>query len=125
MIRFLPAVVSSFLFAHSSSASRGSSAFDACLRARIGSVLPALFPFAAPPRDDIGQIIAACVFPSRILMQTGAGSSRCSAFSPTARYAHQWPRADTEAGKQTSHGGDGLSGQSWARSAERGVSPRD
>src|SRR5215467_4659840 len=61
MIRFLPAVVSSFLFAHSSSASRGSSAFDACLRARIGSFLPALVAFAATPRDDIGQIIAAVI----------------------------------------------------------------
>src|SRR5262247_364633 len=59
MIRFLPAVVSSFLFAHS--ASRGSSAFDACLRARIGSFLPALVAFAATPRDDIGQIIAAVI----------------------------------------------------------------
>src|SRR5215813_13398910 len=61
MIRFLPAVVSSFLFAHSSSASRGSSAFDACLRARIGSFLPAIVALAATPCDDIGQIIAAVI----------------------------------------------------------------
>src|SRR5215510_7067641 len=61
MIRFLPAVVSSFLFAHSSSASRGSSAFGACLRARIGSFLPTLVAFAATPRDDIGEIIAAVI----------------------------------------------------------------
>src|SRR6516164_2579188 len=36
----------------------GSSAFGACLRARIGSFLPALVAFAATPCDDIDQIIA-------------------------------------------------------------------
>ena len=45
----------------SSSASRGSSAFGACLRARIGSFLPALAAFAATPCDDIGEIIAAVI----------------------------------------------------------------
>src|SRR5262249_56277940 len=55
------AVVSSFLFAHSSSASRGSSAFDACLRARIGSFFPALVAFAATPRLDNGVIIWALI----------------------------------------------------------------
>jgi hypothetical protein len=39
----------------------GSSAFGACLRARIGSFLPALVAFAATPCDDIGQIIAAVI----------------------------------------------------------------
>src|SRR5262245_63885937 len=39
----------------------GSSAFGACLRARIGSFLPALVAFAAMPCDDIGQIIAAVI----------------------------------------------------------------
>jgi hypothetical protein len=39
----------------------GSSAFGACLRARIGSLLPALVAFAATPRDDVGQIIAAII----------------------------------------------------------------
>jgi hypothetical protein len=39
----------------------GSSAFGACLRARIGSLLPALVALAATPRDDVGQIIAAVI----------------------------------------------------------------
>jgi len=39
----------------------GSSAFGACLRAPIGSFLPALVAFAATPCDDIGQIIAAVI----------------------------------------------------------------
>src|SRR5262249_43831197 len=39
----------------------GSSAFGACLRARIGSFPPALVAFAATPRDDIGEIIAAVI----------------------------------------------------------------
>jgi hypothetical protein len=39
----------------------GSSAFGACLRAGIGSLLPALVAFAATPRDDVGQIISAVV----------------------------------------------------------------
>src|SRR5262252_10407903 len=39
----------------------GSSAFGACLRARIRSFLPALVAFAATPCDDIGQIIAAII----------------------------------------------------------------
>src|SRR5215475_2787764 len=39
----------------------GPSAFGACLRARIGSFLPALVAFAATPCDDIGQIIAAVI----------------------------------------------------------------
>src|SRR5215510_8343581 len=39
----------------------GLSAFGACLRARIGSFLPALVAFAATPCDDIGQIIAAVI----------------------------------------------------------------
>src|SRR5215831_17791467 len=39
----------------------GSSAFGACLRARIGSFLPALVAFAATPRDDIDEIIAAVI----------------------------------------------------------------
>ena len=39
----------------------GSSAFGACLRARIGSFLPTLIAFAATPCDDIGQIIAAVI----------------------------------------------------------------
>src|SRR6266566_4515448 len=50
-----------FLFALSSSASRGSSAFVACLRARIGSFLPALVAFAAAPCDDIDQIVTAVI----------------------------------------------------------------
>src|SRR5262245_52542092 len=39
----------------------GSSAFDAWLRAGIGSLLPALVAFAATPSDDAGQIISAVV----------------------------------------------------------------
>src|SRR5262249_10000486 len=39
----------------------GLSAFGACLRARIGSFLPALVAFSAAPCDDIGQIIAAVI----------------------------------------------------------------
>ena len=39
----------------------GSSAFGACLRTRIGSFLPALVAFAATPRDDIDEIIAAVI----------------------------------------------------------------
>src|SRR6201997_349759 len=39
----------------------GSSAFGACLRARIGSFLPTFVAFAATPRDDIGEIIAAVI----------------------------------------------------------------
>src|ERR1700757_300232 len=39
----------------------GSSALGACLRAHIGSFLPALVAFAAMPCDDIGQIIAAVI----------------------------------------------------------------
>src|SRR5262249_1240461 len=39
----------------------GSSTFGACLRARVGSFLPALVAFAATPCDDIGQIIAAVI----------------------------------------------------------------
>jgi hypothetical protein len=39
----------------------GSSAFGACLHARIDSFLPALVAFAATPRDDVGQIIAAVI----------------------------------------------------------------
>lgn len=50
-----------FLFALSSSASRGSSAFGACLRARIPSFLPALVAFAAAPCDDIDQIVTAVI----------------------------------------------------------------
>jgi hypothetical protein len=37
------------------------SAFGACLRAHIGSFLPALVAFAGAPCDDIGQIIAAVI----------------------------------------------------------------
>src|SRR5262245_26383723 len=48
-----------FLFALSSSASRGSSAFGACLRAHIRSSLPELVAFAPSLCDDIGLIIAA------------------------------------------------------------------
>ena len=40
---------------------KGSSAFGARLRTRIGSFLPALVAFAATPCDDIGQIIAAVI----------------------------------------------------------------
>src|SRR5215475_14668262 len=40
---------------------KGSSAFGARLRMRIGSFLPALVAFAATPCDDIGQIIAAVI----------------------------------------------------------------
>src|SRR5262245_65323896 len=50
-----------FLFALSSSASRGSSAFGACVRAHIGSPLPALVAFAAAPCDDIDQIVTAVI----------------------------------------------------------------
>jgi hypothetical protein len=50
-----------FLFALSSSASRGSSAFGACIRADIRSSLPALVAFAAAPRDDIDQIVTAVI----------------------------------------------------------------
>ena len=50
-----------FLFALSSSASRGSSAFGACLRAHIRSSLPALVAFAAAPCDDIDQIVTAVI----------------------------------------------------------------
>jgi hypothetical protein len=39
----------------------GLSAFGACLHTRIGPFLPALVAFAATPRDDIGQIIAAVI----------------------------------------------------------------
>ena len=39
----------------------GSSPFVACLRARIGSFLPALVAFTATPCDDIGEIIAAVI----------------------------------------------------------------
>ena len=39
----------------------GSSASGACLRARIGSFLPALVAFAATARDDIDEIIAAVI----------------------------------------------------------------
>jgi hypothetical protein len=39
----------------------GSSAFGACLHARISSFLPALVAFAATPRDDVGQVIAAVI----------------------------------------------------------------
>jgi hypothetical protein len=39
----------------------GSSAFGACLRARIGSFLPALVAFAATPCDDIAEIITAVI----------------------------------------------------------------
>src|SRR5262245_48264671 len=39
----------------------GSSVLGACLRARIGPRLPALVAFAAAPRDDGGQIIAAVI----------------------------------------------------------------
>src|SRR5262245_49398008 len=39
----------------------GSSPFGACVRARIGSLLPALVAFAAAFRDDAGQIISAVV----------------------------------------------------------------
>src|SRR5262249_11918687 len=57
----LPAAVTSLLFGHSSSASRGCSVFGACLRARIRSFLPALVGFAATPRDHIDEIIAAVI----------------------------------------------------------------
>ena len=50
-----------FLFALSSSASRGSSAFGACLRAHTRSSLPALVAFAAAPCDDIDQIVTAVI----------------------------------------------------------------
>ena len=50
-----------FLFALSSSASRSSSAFGACLRAHIRSSLPALVAFAAAPCDDIDQIVTAVI----------------------------------------------------------------
>jgi len=50
-----------FSYCHSSSASRDLSAFGACLRAHIGSFLPALVAFAGAPCDDIGQIIAAVI----------------------------------------------------------------
>ena len=39
----------------------GLSAFGACLRARIGSSLPALVAFAATPCDDIAEIITAVI----------------------------------------------------------------
>ena len=39
----------------------GSSDFGACLRARIGSFLPALVAFAATPCDDIAEIITAVI----------------------------------------------------------------
>src|SRR5262245_61037094 len=50
-----------FLFALSSSASRGSSAFGACLRAHIRSSLPALVALAAAPCDHIDQIVTAVI----------------------------------------------------------------
>jgi hypothetical protein len=39
----------------------GSLAFGACLPASISSFLPALVAFAATPRDDVGEVIAAVI----------------------------------------------------------------
>jgi hypothetical protein len=50
-----------FLLAHLLRLRRARPAFDACLRARSRSFLPALVAFAAAPCDDIDQIITAVI----------------------------------------------------------------